>query len=278
MALSIPKLVCLLAIVVVTTTASSSDVANAIPRMENSILAAHKEVLPTAVSNLVDRHRNLQWILTDFTPDSDPATVCTEYNKRLNVANNTWECSCDRQPDLSVGVKCLESSSTCNSDASVCFMQTISLSMTPQTNQLTGLETCSEYITNLTRFEGSSTILANYSGIVPCVKIDPVAPNDFSSLAGCSATINGAPCQKCEICTDNEPALGISLDCCNTNPDGEQLKVECGGVGGGGAFVPFFETYENGTMETCSSGAFGLLSSSLQFLGLVAVVVAFAVV
>ena len=148
---------------------------------------------------------------------------------------------------------------------------TVKVSLTPQSNQVIGLESCTEYVDlNLTRFEGSTTKLANYSAIVPCVKIDPVAPNDFTSLAGCSVTVNGAPCQTCEICTDNSPALGITLDCCNTNPEGEQLKVTCGPVGGGGAYVPIFDTYEEGNMETCSGGTYAVVFGRLTFMGLLA--------
>ena len=259
MVLSASKPLCLLAFLVAG--ASASPFAD----LDSSILAAQKIALPNAVSNLVDQHRKLQWTI-DFTPDSSPEFVCDNYNTELNKLGS-WECSCDIQPDKSIGVKCLELETNCNADSSLCFLQTVTLSMTPQTNIITGLETCSEYVDlNLTRFEDSSTILANYSDIVPCVKVDPIAPGDFSSLAGCSARINGALCQTCEICTDKEPALAITLDCCNTNPEGEQLKVACGEMGGGGAYVPIFDTYEKGSEETCSS-AFDLFGS-LSFVGL----------
>ena len=218
---------------------------------------------PFSTHSLLPQRRTI-----DVTPDSDPVSVCSSYNQQLN---GTWECSCDIQPDNSVGVECLELESKCNADSSLCYLLNVKVGLTPQSNQVISLESCTTYVDlNLTRFEGSSTKLANYSDIVPCVKVDPVAPNDFSSLAGCSVTVNGAPCQTCEICTDKAPALGITLDCCNTNPEGEQLKVDCGAVGGGGAYVPIFETYEEGSMETCSSGAYAVVFGRLTFVGLLA--------
>ena len=192
-----------------------------------------KEMLPLSVLQNVERHRDLQWTI-DFTPNSDPAMVCADYQKALN---NTFECQCESEPDLSVAVECLEVESTCNADSSLCFLQTIKLGLTPQTNKVVRLETCSNYITNLTRFEGSSTQLANYSDLVPCVTVVPIAENDFSQLSSCAVSINGETCQSCEICTDNAPALGMTIDCCNLNPEddiSQPLKMTCGGVGGGG--------------------------------------------
>lgn len=197
------------------------------------VLRTQKENLPLAVFNNVERHRDLQWTI-DFTPDSDPVMVCEAYQRALN---NTYQCKCESEPDTSVSIECLEVESTCNSDSSLCFLQTVKLALTPQSNKIVSLETCSTYITNLTRFEGSSTKLANYSDIVPCVAVTPVAENDFSALESCSVTINGEPCQSCEICTDNAPALGMTIDCCNINPEDDSsqpLKMTCGGVGGGG--------------------------------------------
>lgn len=108
--------------------------------------------------------------------------------------------------------------------------------------------------------------MANYTDIMPCVKVVPTTVGDFSTVESCSASINENPCYKCEICNDNAPVLGITMDCCNTNPNGEPLKVECGPMGGGGAFAPFFATYIEGQEEQCSSigyvsGVLGLVMS-----------------
>jgi hypothetical protein len=190
------------------------------------------------------------FIAIEYTPDADPVMVCKEFTEAVNT---TLQCDCDVAPDKSVALKCLEIDRTCNEGGSICYLQQLNIALTPTDNKIKSIESCTNYEADLANFSESSTKFANYSALVPCVKVIPVAPNDFSSVASCTATMNGAKCYKCEPCTANPPAPGISLDCCNTNADGRQLKVDCGIVGGGG-FVPFFETYEEGKMGKCASG------------------------
>lgn len=213
--------------------------------------------------------RNLQQFVVDFTPDADPDFVCTEYQK---ATNGTYECKCNVTADKSVALECIETSESCNADDSICFFQTVKIGLNLE-NQIDELETCTTYVDlNLTRFDESSTKIANYSQITPCVKVEPVAPNDFSALTACTATVNGNPCWKCEICNDNAPILGINVDCCNTNPNGEPLKVTCGPVGGGGAFAPIFDTYQEGQEGTCESGATDAFRRSHMFMWSLSVV------
>jgi hypothetical protein len=204
----------------------------------------------------LQERRNLQkfpFIAIDYTPGADPEMVCNEFT---DAVNSTLQCSCNIAPDKSVALKCLEIDQTCNQGGSVCYLQTLNIALTPTDNKIKSIESCTNYVADLTNFSKSTTQFANYSSLVPCVKVIPPAPDDFSSVASCTATMNGAACYKCEPCSAHSPSPGISMDCCNTSPDGEQLKVECGIVGGG-AFVPFFETYEEGKMGTCASGAKG---------------------
>lgn len=192
--------------------------------------------------------RNLLYKI-EFAPGADPGFVCDSFQQ---ASNFKYECSCGYAPDKSVEMSCLDVEGTCNIDSSLCFKQNVNMGLTTE-NVIKEIETCTQYThVNLTKFEGSSTKFANYSYITPCVKVIPQTVGDFSSLESCSASINELPCYKCEICNDNAPALGITMDCCNTNPDGEQLKVDCGPVGGGGAFAPFFDSYVEGEMEECS--------------------------
>jgi len=224
--LAIKSLFCLvIAAVGLPSGASSHD-----NQQRSTILRAQQQSLTGAVFHNIQRQRNLQWEI-EFTPDSDPEFVCNEYKTRLQ---KDFQCDCDIQPDKSVGIKCSELNSTCNADDSLCFLQTVSLSLTPKLNEIIALETCSEYITNFTRFEGSSTKFANYSEITPCVTVRPTVPNNFTFLESCFVTVNGVPCQTCEICDDKAPALAVTIDCCNTSPSGEQLKMTCGLVGNGG--------------------------------------------
>lgn len=229
---------------------------------ERSVAELQQDAAAAVAASIGQARRELFWTI-DYEPGADPDFVCDAFQK---AANGTYECACDMQPDKTVGLKCLELETTCNPDGSLCFYMNVNMFLTA-TNEIKELETCTVYADlNFTRFEGSSIQLANYSSIMPCVKVVPKTVGDFSTLESCSATINEQPCHKCEICTDDAPAVGITMDCCNTNPDGEQLKVTCGPMGGGGAFAPFFDTYEEGNMETCSgavsvglSGVVGLL-------------------
>ncbi|CAB9525192.1 expressed unknown protein [Seminavis robusta] len=220
-----------------------------------------------AVSAMKKHHRDLQFVI-DYTPGADPNFVCASF---LAATNSSYQCSCDIADDKSVSMSCLELEQRCNKGGSICFLQTITLALTRNDetpgNAIKSIESCTDYITNLDNFTGPlvATQFANYSTITPCVKIIPNAPNDFSSLQSCSATVNGADCYKCEICNDKAPALAISLDCCNTNPNGEPLKVDCGLVGGGGVFAPFFETY-NEDYEQCAGGISTMGSKSVWFL------------
>lgn len=186
----------------------------------------------------------------DYTPETDPAFICSSYE---SDSGGAFRCECDLDPDNTVSLACEEVETKCNSDDSICYRQTVNVGLNAD-NAIDEVETCTTYLDlNLTRFEGSSTKVANYSEINPCVKVTPVAPGDFTSLTSCSVTINGDACHKCEICTTDNGGLGLSLDCCNTNPNGEPMKVECGAVGGGGAFVPVFDTYQESDTENCSS-------------------------
>jgi hypothetical protein len=230
------------------------------------VMASKKQLDPNWIQKLpsefasaqrkLEEHRMLQkhpFIAIDYTPGADPEMVCKEFT---DAVNSTLQCSCSIAADKSVALKCLEIDQTCNEGGSVCFLQTLNIAMTPTDNKIKSIESCTNYVANMANFSELTTQFANYSTLVPCVKVIPAAPNDFSSVASCTATMNGAACYKCEPCSAYAPAPGISLDCCNTNPDGEQLKVDCGIVSGG-AFAPFFETYEEGKMETCASGAKG---------------------
>jgi len=239
------------AFLVVTTAAVTTLTAHKPRRTLQQVRYERARNLVEATQRVVNFHRNLQWTV-DWKPGADPEQVCTDFEAN---SNNTYECNCGLDPDQSAYLECLGLEDFCNPDESLCYNQTIKIGLNLD-NRIDSLETCTEYTTTDefdNQYEGTTTAQANYSYIRPCVLVDPIAPDDFSSLAGCSATINDFPCNKCEICSENGATTGITLDCCNTNPEGEPLKVTCGPVGGGGAFPPSFEKYDTENMETCSA-------------------------
>jgi hypothetical protein len=219
--------------------------------------------------------RNLLWQI-DYTPGPDPDAVCKAFQDAAADASTPYQCDCELQEDQTSSLACLSMNKECNEGSSICYMTTINVGLNLE-NVIEEVETCTQYVDlNFTSVEGGSTQYANYSTIRPCVKVFPQAPGDFTKLSSCEVTMNGAACYKCEICTDEDPLLALSFDCCNTNPNQEQLKVTCGLAGGGGAFVPFFDTFEEGQMEECkASGAADIYrSTELALLSTLVVVVA----
>jgi hypothetical protein len=119
--------------------------------------------------------------------------VCKEFTEAVN---STLQCHCDVAPDKSVALKCLEINETCNEGGSVCYLQTLNIALTPtdNDNKIRSIESCTRYVADLVDFSESSTKFANYSALMPWVEVIPVAPNDFSSVASCTATFNRAKC------------------------------------------------------------------------------------
>lgn len=219
-------------------------------------------------ATIEDQRRNLIWSF-DFTPDADPAVICEAFQTASESGEVQYECSCNSVPDKSVELKCLQKEPrTCVPGDSICYLLTLNIGLNLD-NAIEVIETCTEYVdVNRTALDGTNLVQANYSDIRPCVRVLPETPGDFSKLQSCSATMNGQSCYKCEICGDSD----ITMDCCNTNPNGEPLEVECGETASG-LFAPFFKGYVEGQEGTCESSGTSWLQD-IRLVLLVTLVVA----
>lgn len=175
------------------------------------------------------------------TPNPDPAKICAQFEKQFAASNTTYHCNCTAAADTSITAECsqAEENKTCNSDATFCYLLNLTFDLNVQ-DVVETIETCTNYVdVNFSKFQGTSTVQANYSHIRPCVKTYPTAPGNFSKLASCDATVNGKACNKCKICG----ASNITMDC--SSPNGKPLQVKCGQAVSG-SFAPFFDAASAG--------------------------------